>query len=63
MSAYHSYLCRSGGQVVSMHPFYPTIRVWIPLTPTVLSVKFVFKKRNKQKDAGIGQFFKKTIPT
>ena len=36
------------------------IRVWIPLKPTVFSVKFVFEKnKNKQKDAGVGPFKKK----
>ena len=36
-----------------------TIRVWIPLMPTVFSVKFVFEKnKNKKKEAGVGSFLK-----
>ena len=46
---------RVGGQVVSD----PTIRVRIPLKPTVFTVKFVFENNdNKQKDAGVGPFIK-----
>ena len=38
-------------------PSTPTIRVRIPLKPTVFSVKFVFEKNeNKQKEAGVGPF-------
>ena len=34
-----------------------TIRVHIPPTPTVFSVKFVFEKNeNKQKEVGVGPF-------
>ena len=37
-----------------------TIRVRIPLKHIVFSVNFVFEKNeNKQKEAGVGQFFKK----
>ena len=51
---------RGGGQVVSSSPSTPTIRVRIPLTNTVFSVKFVFEKNeNKQKEAGVSPFFKK----
>ena len=32
------------GQVVSVLAFTPTIRVRIPLTPTIFAVKFVFEK-------------------
>ena len=33
-------------------PFTPMIRIWIPLTPTFFSVKFVFEMiENKQKEA------------
>ena len=40
-------------------PSIPTIRVQIPLKPTVMSVKFVFvKNENKQKEAGVGPFLK-----
>ena len=36
-------------------PSSPTIQDWIPLTPTVFSVNFVFEKNeNKQKEAGVG---------
>ena len=46
--------------VVKWSTFSPstlTIRVRIPLKPTVFSVKFVFeKKENKQKEAGVGPF-------
>ena len=50
---------RGGGQVVSVIAFTPTIRVRILLTPTVFSVKFVFKmNENKQKEAGVGPFKK-----
>ena len=39
-------------------PSTPTIRVWIPLKPTILSVKFVFEKNtNKQKEAAVDPFF------
>ena len=35
------------------------IQVWILLTPTVFSVKFVFEKNeNKQKEGGVGPFKK-----
>ena len=38
--------------VVDSGPSTSTIRVRIPLTPTVFSVKFVFEKNeNKQKEA------------
>ena len=41
---------RGGGQVVSVLAVSSTIRVRIPLTPTVFSVKLVFEKNeNKQK--------------
>ena len=39
---------RGGGQVVSVVAFYPTIRVRIPLKPTVYSVKFVFEKNENK---------------
>ena len=46
-----------GGQVVSVIAFYSDDPV---STPAVLSVKFVFEKNeNKQKEAGLGPFFKK----
>ena len=49
----------SGGQVVSVLAFTPTIRVRIPLTPTVFSVKVVIEKNeNKQTVAWEGPFFK-----
>ena len=39
-----------------------TIRVRIRLKPTVFSVKFGFEKNeNKQKEAGVRPFFKKTL--
>ena len=45
-----------------MLAFYLTIRVQIPLKPTVFSVKFVFEKNeNKQTEAGVGPIFKNTI--
>ena len=45
--------------VVDTGPSTSTIRVRIPLTPTVFSVKFVFEKNeNKQKEAGVGPFLK-----
>ena len=35
-------------------PYTPTIRVRIPLKPTVLSIKFVLEtNENKQKEAGV----------
>ena len=38
----------------------PTTHVRILLKPTVFTVKFVFEKmENKEKEAGIGPFFKK----
>ena len=46
-----------GGQVVSVIAFYSDDP---GSTPAVLSVKFVFEKNeNKQKEAGLGPFFKK----
>ena len=48
--------------MVSVLAFYLTIRVQIPLKPTVFSVKFVFEKNeNKQTEAGVGPIFKNTI--
>ena len=45
-------------------PSIQTIRVRIPLTPTVFSVKFVFEKnKNEQKEAGVGPFLKNLIDT
>ena len=44
-------------------PFTLTIRVRIPLKPTVVSVQFLFEKNeNKQKVAGVGPFKKITMP-
>ena len=41
-------------------PSIPTIQVRIPLKSSVFSVKVVFEKNeNKQKEAGVGPFFKK----
>ena len=45
--------------MVNVVAFYPTIRVRIPLKPTVYSVKFVFEKiENKPEEAGVGPFLK-----
>ena len=43
-------------------PSIPTIRVQIPLTPAVFSVKIVLEKNeNKQKEAGVGTFKKPAL--
>ena len=40
-------------------PYTTTIRVQFPLMSTVFSVKFVFEKNeNKEKEGGVGPFFK-----
>ena len=38
-----------GGLVVSVLPFYPTIRVWILPKTTVFYVKMLFEKKKKIK--------------
>ena len=43
-------------------PSIPTIRVQIPLTPAVFSVKIVLEKNeNKQQEAGVGTFKKPAL--
>ena len=45
-------------------PSTPTIRVWIPLTPTVFSVKFVCEKNeNKHKENGAGPLVYDSVST
>ena len=49
-------LGRGGGgdQVVSVLAFSPTIRVRMPLTPTVFSIKFVLEKNENKHKTGRG---------
>ena len=50
-----------GGQVVSMLAFYSNDPSSNPADAYSFSVKFVFEKNeNKQKEAGVGPFLKKT---
>ena len=41
-----------GDRVVSLHAFYPKIRVRIPLKSTIFILWIVWKYENQQKDAG-----------